>query len=187
MTVDLTTRTRRIVRLPKLLYISLAVGILAGAVCAGTGLGTAAPISALDVVTASSSTPDTPPASARPGWDWWSLVNNTGQPIYGTWSQQVGDISSELEVVKDRPMPQEGHESRPRVHWSSSSDYQPYWMGHICYDHKWWNLPRARRYPDSNAAFTLDVWPGGRLHATWNPVSGPFDEFLILNPYEAPC
>ncbi|MDV6278541.1 hypothetical protein R3Q06_34645 [Rhodococcus erythropolis] len=185
MTGDHTTHPRA--RLRKMLHIPLTVGVLTGAVSAGTGIGTAAPAPAADTVTAFSAILDTPLESGLPGWDWWSLYNNTGKAIYGTWSQQVGDRSSELVLVKDMPLADGGHESRPRVHWSPYSGVKPYWMGHICYDHKWWNLPRALRYPDSNAAFTLDVWPGGRLHATWNPSSGPFDEFLILNPHEAPC
>ncbi|MDV6276855.1 hypothetical protein R3Q06_25500 [Rhodococcus erythropolis] len=84
------------------------------------------------------------------------------------------------------PLADGGHESRPRLFWDEHWGLS-YWQGHICYDHKWWNLPRAPHRLQSDAAFTLDVWPGGRLHATWNSKTGYFDEFLILNPHEAPC
>ncbi|MDV6278785.1 hypothetical protein R3Q06_36070, partial [Rhodococcus erythropolis] len=97
-----------------LAHAPLVVAVAATALCTGTGAGSAATGPAPDEVTASTSTPDTPLESGRPGWDWWSLYNDTGQPIYGTWSEQVGSDVSGLDLVAKWPLPNGGHESRPR-------------------------------------------------------------------------
>ncbi|MFC9769659.1 hypothetical protein [Rhodococcus jostii] len=182
MTADHTTRRKASLR--KLLYIPLAVGVLAGAVGAGTGLGTAAAIPDPDAVTTSTPTPDTAPGSAGDS-HWWTLKNDTGQPIYGTWSEQTGSDVSALEVVKDMPLPSGGHESRPRND-SSYGQYghKSYWMGHICYNNAWWNFPRTETYLVDE---TFSLWSdGGGLHASW--ATWYLDEVsLVLNPHEAPC
>ncbi|MFC9768105.1 hypothetical protein [Rhodococcus jostii] len=167
MTEDLTTRTRRRASLRKLLYTPLAVGVLAGAVCTGTGLSTATALPAPDAVI---NTPDALPASTGDA-HWWSLYNDTGQPIYGEWSEQVGSPVSGLEVVKDWQMPQGGHESRPRINESFTLAF-PYWWGHICYDHKQWNLGREERNVSDEGRFTLTARPGGGLDVVWEEGGG---------------
>ncbi|MFC9768322.1 hypothetical protein [Rhodococcus jostii] len=151
MTEDHTTRTRRTASMRKLLYTPLAVGILAGAVCAGTGLGTAAPATAPDAVAASTSTPDAATASTTRVIDrnWWSLSNDTGKPIYGEFNYQVGTQRSNLILDKDLQLQQGGREGRP---WLHSSGFQSeYWTGHICYDHKWWNIPPTEFYTNDGS------------------------------------
>ncbi|MFD7046225.1 hypothetical protein, partial [Rhodococcus jostii] len=114
-----------------------------------------------------------------------TLKNDTGQPIYGTWSEQTGSDVSALEVVKDMPLPSGGHESRPRND-SSYGQYghKSYWMGHICYNNAWWNFPRTETYLVDE---TFSLWSdGGGLHASW--ATWYLDEVsLVLNPHEAPC
>ncbi|MFC9768933.1 hypothetical protein [Rhodococcus jostii] len=186
MTANPTTRARRMASPRKLLYTPLAVSILASAVCAGTGIGTAAtPLPAPDTVTASSSTPDTPSESALPGWEVWSLYNRTGQPIYGTWSQQTEDRRSEVKIIKDAPLPDGGYESQPQKEgdlWNTS------WEGHICYNREWWTLPSGSRNVDNNAVFALRAVNGG-LQATWNPIrpGAPSEATLDLNLADGPC
>ncbi|MFC9769242.1 hypothetical protein [Rhodococcus jostii] len=182
MTAYLTTRIR-MASLWKLLYTPLAVGVVAGAVCAGTGVGTAAPIPGPDAVTECRSTPDTPPGSAG-DVHWWFLYNFTGEPIYGEWSEQSGSAVSEVKIAKDRQLPDRGYESRGR---NDCGAWNPYWMGHICSNHAWWNLPRDVRRLSHDAAFTLqDV--NGSLKATWNPSSrDPFEAFLTRNWAEGSC
>ncbi|MDV6278299.1 hypothetical protein R3Q06_33180 [Rhodococcus erythropolis] len=168
--------------LRKVSYAPLTAAVLAGALCSGTGTGTAAADAATDAPTAST--------AAAPGtaidWHWWSLYNDTGQPIYGTWSEQVGSTVSELDLVSKWPLQNDGHESRPRVDngWVGS----PYWMGHICYAHKWWNHPRQERVLSADATFTLEAKDGG-LQVTWKKryYETSQKEAMILNPHEAPC
>ncbi|MDV6278446.1 hypothetical protein R3Q06_34070 [Rhodococcus erythropolis] len=127
-------------------YAPMMACVLTGAVCAGTGLASAAT--------------DTAPASAG-DTHWWSLYNNTGKPIYGQWTEQIGDGVSGLDLVKDIPEPQGGHESRPRIKDSAHPFSNPYWWGHICYDHKQWNLDRQVRYVSDEGKFTLVAHAGG--------------------------
>ncbi|MDV6276856.1 hypothetical protein R3Q06_25505 [Rhodococcus erythropolis] len=177
MTANHTTRTRRMARLRKLLYVPLAVSVLAGAVCAGTGIGTAAPIPAPDAVT----------ASAGPSQDWWSLSNDTGQPIYGMFNYQVGPQKSDLVIAKDRPMQQGGREGRQWWHsafgWSNE-----YWSGHICYDHKQWNIPLTQ-FSVIDAGFTLRHDSAGGLKLDWNPIypTDPSSVPFTYNKAEGPC
>ncbi|MFC9761630.1 hypothetical protein [Rhodococcus jostii] len=164
--------------------------VAAGSVCTGVGVGSAGTGAAPDAVTSSASTADTAPGSAvLPGWVWWSLYNDTGEPVYGEWSEQVGGDVSVLNLVKDMSLRNEGHESRKRVDdggWFSANSY---WMGHICYNHAWWNFPRSKYTFGSDAAFRLQVVNGG-LQATLNPAytEHPSEKVsLIRNPHEAPC
>ncbi|MFC9768673.1 hypothetical protein [Rhodococcus jostii] len=174
--------------LRKAAYAPLAVAVLAGAVCAGTGIGTAAPTTAPEAVTASTSTKDTPPASADPAMNWWTLFNNTGQPIYGTWSEQSGSDVSELNLVPNMPLRSSGLESRPR---NDSPLWNSYWMGHICYRGAWWNFPREARSLGRDAFFRLTPADGdwNSLNVTWNStgVEDPVVTPMIRNPHEAPC
>ncbi|MDV6278361.1 hypothetical protein R3Q06_33540 [Rhodococcus erythropolis] len=181
MTAHHTTRIR-MASLRKLLSTPLAVGILAGGVCAGTGLGTAAPVP--DAITESTCAPDTPPAAAG-DLNWWFLYNFTGQPIYGEWSEQSGSAVSEVKRVKEVPLPDRGFESRGR---NDCGAWNPYWMGHICSNHAWWNLPRDVRRLSHDAAFTLQL-VNGSLKATWNPSDSraPFEAFLTRNWAEGSC
>ncbi|MDV6277602.1 hypothetical protein R3Q06_29350 [Rhodococcus erythropolis] len=186
MAEHLATRTNRMTWQRKLFYIPLAVGVIAGAAGAGTGIGMAATDAATDVTNASTSAPDTALESGDPGMDWWSLYNNTGQPIFGTWSEQSGSLTKELDLVKDMPLANGGHESRERTDSMWRGD--PYWMGHICYAHAWWNFPRSVLNLGPNARFALEA-KDGQLRATWNPQATPSRSGtdLTRNPYEAPC
>ncbi|MDV6274112.1 hypothetical protein R3Q06_11430 [Rhodococcus erythropolis] len=210
MTEDRTTRRR--VSLRKLIYIPLAVGVLAGAVGAGTGIGAAAPAVPSTGVTAPTSTTDTASASGsgRPGWDWWSLYNDTGKPIYGTWTEQTGGRKAvTLDLVKDMPLPSPGHESRPRNDTASNppnapkksilrpadpelrvdqSGFNPYWWAHICYNHMWWNLNGTEALLGRDATFRLRGEYSG-LQVTWNPYYDdvPNEAFLQPNKADGPC
>ncbi|MDV6274113.1 hypothetical protein R3Q06_11435 [Rhodococcus erythropolis] len=135
-------------------YAPMVVSVLAGAVCAGTGLGSAA----TDAIT--------PPTS---GGDrhWWSLYNNTGQPISGEWTEQIGAATSGLTLVKEIPEPQGGHESRPRISDAAHPLSNPYWWGHICYDHKKWNLDRQVRNVSDEGKFTLVAHASDGLDVVW--------------------
>ncbi|MDV6278505.1 hypothetical protein R3Q06_34445 [Rhodococcus erythropolis] len=203
MTTDRTARLRRMASLRTPLYIPLAVGVLAGAVGAGTGVGAAGPVTAdPDAVTASThsastSTEDTAPGSAG-DTHWWSLYNYTGQSVYGEWSVQSGESVSETKTVKDWPLPSGSHESRGR---NDSMLWKTYWMGHICYNHAWYNFPRTHISMGDDAtfvlwnAFTPEAESGGSenvpsgVRVSWNPADprDPAKADLIRNPYEAPC
>ncbi|MFC9769091.1 hypothetical protein [Rhodococcus jostii] len=180
-------------------YVPLAVSVLAGAVCGGAGTGTAATTASTDVVTESATTPDAPHGSAGDK-NWWSLYNYTGLPVYGEFSVQTGKAVSEVKIDKDRQLASGGHESRPTT---NSVWWRDYWMGHICFNHAWYNFPRTDITIDQDATFALwngkvgDVESGGRregvpaagVYATWNPRSSkdPSKANLIRNWAEAPC
>ncbi|MDV6278819.1 hypothetical protein R3Q06_36245 [Rhodococcus erythropolis] len=156
-------------------YALLVVVIAAGAI-GGVGVGSAATVAPA---------PDTSRGSTGDP-NWWTLKNDTGQPIYGTWSQQVGKDVSELDLVKNMPLAHGGHESRKRynsIWWNS------YWMGHICYNHLWWNLSRSRR-EIYDSIFTLRV-AEGVLQAIYNLREGgttySIEENLTRNWAEFPC
>ncbi|MDV6276357.1 hypothetical protein R3Q06_22930 [Rhodococcus erythropolis] len=172
MTEDRAFRTRRRASLRKLLYVPLAVGVLAGAISAGTGIGTAAPGPQTCVPTTQAE-------------KWWSLYNCTDQPIYGQWHHQVGSKTSDLNLVKDGQEQPLGREMRERF---SSPGYETYWIGHICYDHKWWNLPMTNPQQfDGN--FSLWNTADG-LRVDWNatgPWSSPYTAKLVYNKAEGPC
>ncbi|MDV6276358.1 hypothetical protein R3Q06_22935 [Rhodococcus erythropolis] len=202
-----TTRTYRMTWQGKLFYIPLAVGVIAGVVSAGTGIGMAATDATTDVANASTSAPDT--ASDHPGWEWWSLYNDTGKPIYGTWSQQIGKSVSTLDLVKNMPLSSPGHESRPRndTAWYppsapqksilqpadpeprvDQSGFDTYWWAHICYNHMWWNLNGTEAFLGRDATFRLRGDYSG-LQATWNPYDSdePSEAFLQPNKADGPC
>ncbi|MDV6278573.1 hypothetical protein R3Q06_34840 [Rhodococcus erythropolis] len=129
---------------------------------------------------------------------WWSLYNNTGQPISGEWTEQIGAATSGLTLVKDIPEPQGGHESRPRISEAAHPFSNPYWWGHICYDHKQWNLDRQVRNVTDEGKFTLVPRPVRGLDVEWEEVgegggimlaSAPVTrtEHLVENKAEGPC
>ncbi|MDV6276356.1 hypothetical protein R3Q06_22925 [Rhodococcus erythropolis] len=173
-------------------YAPLVVVIAAGAIGGGMGVGsadtdTAPTIAAAPTVAAPASTGDR---------HWWSLYNDTGQPISGEWTEQVGNATSGLTLVKDIPEPQGGHESRPRINDLAHPLSNPYWWGHICYDHKKWNLDRQVRYVSDEGKFTLVAHEGGGLDVTWDEVGGgvPYasasvtrTEHLVENTAEGSC
>ncbi|MFC9768498.1 hypothetical protein [Rhodococcus jostii] len=171
MIVDRTTRTRRKASLRKLLYTPLAVSILAGAVCAGTGIGAAAPITQTCVPTTTAD-------------KWWSLYNCTDQQIYGEWHHQVGFKSSDLVLVRDFPLKPKSHESRER--FSSSGFEVKYWIGRICYDDEWWNFPiTAPGQFDGN--FSLWSNTDGGLRADWRSTGRQSSAKLVYNKADGPC
>ncbi|MDV6278720.1 hypothetical protein R3Q06_35720 [Rhodococcus erythropolis] len=189
MTV-VSTKMNRPYGMRRWTYAALVAAVTSVTVCSGAGTGSASAGAGPDAVTTSVSAADTAPGSAvLPGWVWWSFYNDTGQPIYGEWSEQVGDTVSVLNLVKNMPLRTEGHESRKRVDDEGWFPSRPYWMGHICYNHAWWNFPRSVYTFGSDAVFRLQVVNGG-LQATLNPAYAehPSEKVsFIRNPYEAPC
>ncbi|MDV6278776.1 hypothetical protein R3Q06_36025 [Rhodococcus erythropolis] len=73
--------------LQAMLYASLTAGLLAGTVCAGTGTGTPAPTTSTDTMTPASAFVDAPQSDLS---YWWSLHNQTDQPVCGTWTDDDG-------------------------------------------------------------------------------------------------
>ncbi|MDV6276858.1 hypothetical protein R3Q06_25515 [Rhodococcus erythropolis] len=195
MTEDRTSRTRRRASLRKLLYIPLAVGVLAGAISVGTGIGSTAPTAAPDAGgTASTSASDGPTAFAGDP-HWWSLYNDSGLPIYGEWSLQTGPKVIKLDIAKDLPLPFGSHESRPRIDdsgWSRSPRAD--WTAHICFNHAWWSFDRTERnrtaieFGGNDATFVLRG-DNGVLKATWQPSDyrAPSEASLDLDPGAGPC
>ncbi|MDV6278691.1 hypothetical protein R3Q06_35560 [Rhodococcus erythropolis] len=137
MTTSTMSRRRR---LRKLAYAPLVAAVAAGAVCVGPGTGAAATT-----------------AAAGPiywGYD-WSLVNRTGQPIYGDWNVTMeSGASSHVEAPDETPwQPDDVAETTQYEEDVASS--QMSWTGHICYNTHWWD------YMASDFGFAHD--PGARV------------------------
>ncbi|MFC9768082.1 hypothetical protein [Rhodococcus jostii] len=182
MTVDHTARTRRRASIRKLLYTPLAVGILAGAVCAGTGIGAAAP--AVDAVAESTTTP----APSAPPANEWVLANETASPIYGLWSENRGDATSKVETDSDHPLEPGGTASRTNL--DETAGHLTYWWAHVCYNHRWRNLNAGRSGPyltdrmelkADGPHLAVEFFATGDLHERNGRA------VLEDNPYEAPC
>ncbi|MDV6278751.1 hypothetical protein R3Q06_35885, partial [Rhodococcus erythropolis] len=95
-----------------------------------------------------------------------------------------------LDLVAKWPLPNGGHESRPR----NDSNFLPpfgsnsYWIGHLCYNHLWWNLDRMWSLLDHDGAFRLRGEYSG-LQVTWNPYYDdvPNEAFLKPNRADGTC
>ncbi|MFC9769405.1 hypothetical protein [Rhodococcus jostii] len=145
-----STKKSRRHRLLKLAYAPLVMAVAAGAICIGAGTGTAA----------STTTPGTTDAPQSGSAYEWTLINHTGQPIYGTWSAEMstGD-HSRVEADKD-------HAWQPgdvvgavqyQDTWRSTT-----WRGRICYNGNWWDYESSK----SGAAgfeFSLEADSAGNL------------------------
>ncbi|MDV6278150.1 hypothetical protein R3Q06_32275 [Rhodococcus erythropolis] len=158
------------VSLGKLLAHLLGVGVMAVAACAGAGIGTAA----ADIDATVSSEPTVSSDHL------WTLKNDTDQAIYGTWEVQVGSDVSKLtrkdwDTLASRNT---AYQFNPFYEPYKIIVHHEYWRGHICYDHKQWNLNNLKT---DTEGFTLtaksdlltrsNVLPK-KLSAQWTDTSG---------------
>ncbi|MFC9769627.1 hypothetical protein [Rhodococcus jostii] len=125
--------------LRKAAYAPLAAAVLAGAVCSGAGIGSAATDTDAGVGTGT---------SASKFW----MVNGTGQPIYGTLLLD----SAMVERTKYNPWGVGESESGEKSIVPFRS-----WHGRICYNQVWWKLPFTAE--DASVAH-LEVDSQGTLH-----------------------
>lgn len=65
------------------------------------------------------------------------LINGTEQPLVGEWHWQRG--SSIVEIVFEHFTPNEKME---RSMSNPPAFYKLYTWGRLCFEHRWWNLPR---------------------------------------------
>ncbi|MDV6277849.1 hypothetical protein R3Q06_30630 [Rhodococcus erythropolis] len=157
-------------------YGPLVTAVAAGAVFAGAGIGSAA----TDAVTEPSSTLDSSHESGNP--ELWHLTNGTDQPVYGTWSVQIGSQVSEI-TRRDWDALKPGDSAYANnIDWAVG---RVYWMGHICYDHKQWNFPRQSLV--NFIGFTLTGTPSQGLSAEWGKAGVPTKEDLVYNWREGAC
>lgn len=182
MTENHINRIHRQSSMRKLLCILLPLGILAGGVYVGTALGTAATHSSTDDVIASPAASDATPTSADEGQ--WYLKNTTGQPVYGTWEEQMGSKISKISRTEKEPLQSGDSVYAPSVDGGFFEG--DYWMGHICFNHKQWNFPRQKTIP--LGGFTLFGTPKEGLSTQWNDyMSNPHTAHLIENVAEGQC
>ncbi|MFC9769301.1 hypothetical protein [Rhodococcus jostii] len=115
-----TSTMSRLHRLRQLAYAPLVAAIAAGAICAGTGTGTA--------------TTDAPQSGSAYEW---ALLNHTGQSIYGYWNAEMstGD-HSRVETDKDHPW--KADDAAKATQYQDAARYTT-WRGHICYNKHWWD------------------------------------------------
>ncbi|MFC9769671.1 hypothetical protein [Rhodococcus jostii] len=172
--------------LRKAAYAPLAAAVLAGAVCSGAGLGSAATDTETGVG-AGTNIPD--PAPLR-----WSVVNGTGQPIYGKMKLTENVLfppmppypysTTSIERPKERPWAVGDHESTeraPRPTTGATAVYE----GHICYNKKWWELPGDSfiLLPNMHSSVAhLEVDSLGTLHLVENTYDG-FGTHTFRTPF----
>ncbi|MDV6278804.1 hypothetical protein R3Q06_36170 [Rhodococcus erythropolis] len=156
--------------LRKAAYTPLAVAIVAGAVYGGAGIGSAATDTDADVGTGTT-LPD--PAPFR-----WSVVNGTGQPIYGKMELHEGlrnrsyeYASTSIERPKDRPWEIDDHESTGRP--PTPSGTIGWYTGRICYNKQWRDFGSGSQSwftPDEmhSSVAHLEVDSKGTLHLVEN-------------------
>ncbi|MFC9769695.1 hypothetical protein [Rhodococcus jostii] len=162
-------------------YAPIAAAVLAGAVCSGAGIGSAATDTETGVG-AGTNIPD--PAPLR-----WSVVNGTGQPIYGKMELHEQLFvppfppppysTTSIERPKDHPWGVDDHESTerpPRPNPGTIAWYE----GHICYNEKWWNLESDMNMKSSVAH--LEVDSRGTLHLVEHTYDG-FGTHTFRTPF----
>ncbi|MDV6277350.1 hypothetical protein R3Q06_28025 [Rhodococcus erythropolis] len=149
MTEDLIIRTHRRASLRKLFYIPLAVGVLAGAVGAGTGIGAAASSDGVELAgtpTGSFQAPEVGTADHV-----WKLTNDqvgSNGPIWGELYKQQGSFTSTLTIPKNAPLAL--GQSSGAVKQISDVFYKEYTWGTLCFNHDQYTLPRKVYTNDSS-------------------------------------
>lgn len=113
-----------------LIHVLLAVGVLLGAGCAGTGIGAA---TGTDVYERAASVNES--GGTQSIWMW----NRTAFPIWGEMHQQKGENVSEHYVTKVDPL-LTGKSASSQL--SLGDVGLVYTWGRWCYQGSWWNLPR---------------------------------------------
>ncbi|MFC9769597.1 hypothetical protein [Rhodococcus jostii] len=167
--------------LRKAAYAPLAAAVLAGAVCAGTGIGSA-------TTTDPATTPDTL-QSGETSSTAWSVQNLTGQPIYGQWDAWNSDgAKSRVAATADDPW-QLGATAKadqvvtPNFGWTK-------WSGRTCYNKQYWDFYPVTLNLANNTAFKLEADSRGTLHAsytTFEGASGDMDHKKALTPTGVGC
>lgn len=125
---------RQFCRIRIILSIFLTLAILSGLECSWAGAATSHNVS---FTNHTKSTINKITGKSKYSW---SLTNLTGVPIYGNWAVEEGGHTSQVNILNDAPL-----EDSKTV--STEQDdmlfYKAYWIGHICYNHTWWDLNRS--------------------------------------------
>ncbi|MFC9768499.1 hypothetical protein [Rhodococcus jostii] len=132
MTEDHTTRTRRTVSLRKLLNTSLAVSVLAGAVWAGTGVGTAAPHEA----------PPSAPSTGASSDERWHVANDTDKTLIGEFYRQNHNNTSEAVFMPPQKGVLPGQAQMSNRRQETNMFWYTYTWGRVCFKGFWWDLPK---------------------------------------------
>ncbi|MFC9766649.1 hypothetical protein [Rhodococcus jostii] len=128
--------------LRKAAYTPVAVAVLAGAVCAGAGIGSAA--------TADPGT--TPDALQSSGIATaWSMENRTDQSIYGQWDAWNSKReTSRVATTADNPW-------QPGAIAKSFQEAASSWSGRICYNKQYWDFYPQQLSLADEGKFRLEV------------------------------
>ncbi|MDV6278598.1 hypothetical protein R3Q06_34985 [Rhodococcus erythropolis] len=127
--MTITRNKHRRHRLRQLAYIPL---IVAAAAVIGTSVGAGSAASAT-----------TPVPTDVFSYD-WTLVNRTGQPIYGTWNITVtAGNNSSVAAPANRPWRPDDNASATQFQRLSDTTT---WRGHICYNNHWWGFTHSQDF-----------------------------------------
>ncbi|MDV6278535.1 hypothetical protein R3Q06_34615 [Rhodococcus erythropolis] len=151
MPIDDTKKAVNHVRI--VAYVPLVMAVAAGAICTGTGIGTAAPATSAHHE-----------LENRPGYE-WQLINRTGAPISGNWSVSDHGETSRVERRQNEPWMIDEIATA-----AQKGDYEgARWQGAICYRTNWWKFaPRVahahwfRLEADSTGALFVYYQPDDR-------------------------
>ncbi|MDV6277248.1 hypothetical protein R3Q06_27510 [Rhodococcus erythropolis] len=116
------TKTSRQRSLRRLAYVPLIMAVAAGALCTGTAISVA---------------DTTAPATSSDPVYTWSLINHTGQPIYGEWRAEISTGDHSI-VHTDADHPWKPGDV-PSAFMGFGGFHPTMWKGRICYDKHWWD------------------------------------------------
>ncbi|MDV6278367.1 hypothetical protein R3Q06_33590 [Rhodococcus erythropolis] len=181
------TTTRRNPGLRTLLYIPLAAAVLAGAVCAGTGIGSAASTIASDPVTGSTA----PGHDLTDKEDGWHLINGTDQPLSVVWTERNGNNAETLGGGKPLTLQPGALAAAQAVQRDGTAD-NTYWWGHVlCFNHMGRNLNGLLYNDVEPADVKLVKTNDGRLAVQFfyhhDDVKPPFRTVVLEDNRNEPC
>lgn len=157
------------------LYAPLVAVVAAGSVCAGSGVGSAAP----DATAGESgvvAVVDAPNLM-------WYVKNSTSQAVWGEMHKRSAVDVSEIQISREQQLGS-GHmvaADQPIAWWS-----REYTWGRICYRGAWWNLPQFQYGVSGGTTFDL-VPSGDEGRSLLIRVNGDDDISLSETPGDSGC
>lgn len=160
----------------------MIAAVAVGSVCAGTGVGSAAPYatSGLGGIAAAVDVPNL--MWEAPNMIWY-VKNYTAQPVWGEMHKRSAVDVSEIQISREQQLGS-GHMvavDQPIAWWSHE-----YTWGRICYEGAWWNLPQFEYGMSGGTTFDLVPF-GDEGKSLLMRVNGNEDIPLTETPGDSGC
>ncbi|MFC9769135.1 hypothetical protein [Rhodococcus jostii] len=137
---DVSTKKNRTYGMRRWAYVPLVATVATGAVCAGTGIGTAVP----DEATPSASSIG---ASSEERWHVW---NDTDQSLIGEFFRQNHNDTSESVFMTPQKAVLPGQAQMSNRSQENNMFWSTYTWGHVCFKGFWWDLPKKTNNSDDD-------------------------------------